>query len=142
MKIFKILPFIALAILTLFNSCSKDDDSSSEPNVEDLLLSGKWYFESRTNLILDICDKQSNWRFLPNGNYILEYYHNADDGCEIYDSTEGIFELLSNETFSVTYEENTLVYDIVAISETELIVTATSGGMLITIVLDKNPGNG
>lgn len=110
--------------------------------MEDLLLSGKWYFESRTNLVLDICDKQSNRRFLPNGNYILEYYYNIDDGCEIYDSTEGTFELLSDETFSVTYEENTLVYTIVAISETELIVTATSGGMLITIVLDKNPGNG
>lgn len=145
-SIIKKLPFAALAILTLLTACSKDDDKpvpEPGPTVEEFLISGRWYFESQTNLVLNDCEKQSNWRFLSNGNLVQEVYSDVEGECEIVTTAAGTHGLLSDEALVLTYGTTSIEYTVITIDETELIVQFSSGGGTpITIVLDKNPGDG
>src|SRR5690606_34156335 len=132
LKNIQLIPFVALI---LFTSCSKDDDGSIiEPTVEELVTSDRWYYESQSNLPLNNCDKQSSLRFFTNGNYLQEVYDEAEGECEMALSGAGTFELISDETLTMTYNENTLIFNIVSISETELVLSLVADEPVILIL--------
>lgn len=141
MKILK-TTFILFVISICNFSCSDNEDSNPVSMTEELITSGRWYAESQTDFTLDDCGKHSNFRFLENGNFVNESFDDSSGSCEMKSTISGTWELLSDTQMTITFEDTTITYTIVTISEEELVVSYQSGSDTITTILDKNPGNG
>lgn len=65
--------FTMFCLVTLICTCSSDDDSSSNalPTTLDLLTSGTWYFESKSQGSYSTCEKESSVDFMIDGSAII-----------------------------------------------------------------------
>ena len=128
------LKLAMFAFILVFASCSKDDSPAEdntamdEPTNQELLISGKWYVESSTEIgVADGCTGQSYFHFLDNDSLIIETYEQVgiedcvSDGVELFN-----YQLLGN-VLDVAEAENTFI-TIEHISETQLIIKAVEPG--------------
>lgn len=142
MKTLKQLFFIAvLAIIAV--SCSSDDnnnDNNNSQTVEQMLMSGKWYWEKIEGNDLTSCEKTSFIHFYGENRFsFVEYYSFNDVDCVIADNSSGTFELISDTLIRVIDSETseTLEHQIISISTDELILRMDNG---YTYTFDKTEG--
>jgi hypothetical protein len=137
---------LLLLISAILHSCIKDD-STPEPTVAELLTSGKWYLEAYSTIEANIprtdCQKHTYLEFFANGNRITEAFNSDDeDNCVTAYIVTGTWELIGNTKIK-SYEEGVETFiDIVSITKTTLILSATTEDHVYTLILDKNPGDG
>ncbi|MFV0572320.1 MAG: lipocalin family protein [Xanthomarina gelatinilytica] len=123
--------------INLFN-CSKDDDKPQpEPTTHDLLMSGKWYWESVTSFTLTDCNKQSY--FLFDGNDLLQetFAENNENNCVATFSQTGTYQLNEN-TIIVTVDTGSVVFTITSISKDKLVMNQVNGSDTYTFTCIKH----
>lgn len=121
MKQFKLLSLLLVAILT-FN-CSSDDDSAvQEPTMQELLMTGKWYFSSISNTEFDICQENGYYEFITTDTLIAEtFYGDAPDQCESNGKEVATYVLINdNKGLRFNVEEHELIMSIEFISDSKL----------------------
>ena len=141
----KTLKFLSLlAVIFLAVSCSRDDDNQPEPQLTatELLVSGRWYFETMGGMTLNACNKRSYYEFLPNGNFIGSSYSlDADDDCVQLLYVSGTYELLNDSEIQLATESasgtETEILTIIDISPNRLVLRNETAQ---TFELDKTEG--
>ncbi|WP_299335808.1 lipocalin family protein [uncultured Psychroserpens sp.] len=129
---------VSITLLFAFG-CSNNDDGNSndggEQSTLELLVSGRWYQESKTPGSFSTCEKSSYIEFSNETDIALHFYNDDSGPCE----SEGVVNAnynLSGNTLEINVPDGTVTANIVSISEDELIVTAEDE----TVVFDKTEG--
>lgn len=135
---------ITLFVIIISFACSNDDDSPSQPTTMELLTAEKWYSESSTYIMMTECRKHTWIQFLDNGTLIVEsYYTNSNDDCVSNPLVTAAWNLVNDTQYTTTYYNETLLYNIISISEDELRISTEEDGETTAFqIYDKNPGNG
>ena len=128
------LLFMSLAIL----GCSSDDDGNNQQSTEDLLTSGKWYFESITPGSYTDCEKKGYIQFMSNGTAIINSFEDFDGPCESLGAITVSYTLTNNVNLTLTFAGETQNAVIEAISSNSLRVSNPDDGEIIEF--DKTEG--
>lgn len=136
MNVLKTLSIVSLILFTF--SCNSDDDSSSEntPSTLELLITGKWYLESKTPGGFSDCEKNSSFKFYTNNTVDVENFDDSSGPCETQGTVNSTYSL-TGSTLTIELGPDTVTATINSISETTLNVTDNVGD---TIVFDKVQG--
>lgn len=95
------LPFLLFSFVVAALACRQDDTTS--PTVAQMLTSGKWYLEKRTDFTLDNCYKQSYFEFRTNQSYSNSTFYTGEGGnCESLNTSTGVYQLVSNTELHYT----------------------------------------
>ena len=126
-----------LLSLFVFTSCSNNDDSdgSNQATNKELLISGKWYNESKSPGTYTDCEKNGYVEFKTNGSVIIESFE-VGITCASLGAVTATYTLTNDVNIELTLGEEMVTAVIQSISSTEL--TITSDGE--TLVFDKTPG--
>lgn len=136
MKIFTKLSIVIAALLVI--ACSNNDDNDHNNDGQttlELLVSGRWYQESKSPGSFSSCEKNSYIEFSNETDIALHFYNEDSGPCE----SEGVINAtytLSNNNLVINASGEIISVTIDAISENELIVTSENE----TIVFDKIEG--
>ena len=136
----KTLKIVAIAFLSILSfSCSNDDDSSNNtlPTTLDLLTSGTWYFESKSQAGYTACQKESSIDFMVDGSTIIKIVEESMDGCELVETINTNY-ILDASTITINFVDD-ILFGIVTYDASlqTLIITENGGGF---IILDKVQG--
>ncbi len=137
MKTFNRICLICLVLLTY--SCNKSDDDSSssmQATTEELLTSGKWYFESKTPGTYTLCEKSGYIQFMANGNLILESFDESSGTCGSLGAVTATYVVTNNMNLTIEFGSDSQSAVIVSISE-EALTLETDGE---TLDFDKTEG--
>ncbi|WP_431136797.1 lipocalin family protein [Psychroserpens mesophilus] len=140
MKIVKKLCCICLIIMAY--NCSSDDDSNggemNQLTVQELLVSGKWYNESRTpGTDYSDCEKNGYIEFKADSSFNLESFDDSSGSCESLGINMATYTLSNNRDILIAFESEEIIAVINSISEESLTVTSSSGE---TLTFDKTQG--
>jgi len=127
--------FTMLCVVTLIYSCSSDDDSSSEPTTLELLTTGKWYTESKTQGSYSACDKNSYFDFKTNGNVSFEVFDDSSGLCVLSASIMTTY-TLDGVNIDIDLTQDSLI-GVIDITSDILTVTTSDGD---SITFDKIQG--
>lgn len=107
MKTLKIVAITFLSILSF--SCSNDDDSSNNtlPTTLNLLTSGTWYFESKSQESYTTCETESTNNFMVDGSTIIEDIEESMDGYEL-DETINTNYILDASTITINFTDDNI----------------------------------
>ena len=134
----KFLLVLSMSLLVI--TCDSDDDNGDQQQLptEVLLVSGKWYFESRTPGSYTDCEKTGYVQFMENGTFMLENFEDDADTCMSNGVFTGSYTLTNgvNLTLIAGTESQSAVIN--SITQTELKITNASDGE--QIVFDKSEG--
>ena len=137
MKTFNRICLICLILITY--SCNKSDDDSADliqPTTEELLTSGKWYFESKTPGTYTACEKIGFIQFMINGDVILDSFDDGSGTCESLGEVTATYTLTNNLNLNLVFGSDSQSAVIDSISEDEL----TLENVNETVVFDKTEG--
>lgn len=142
MKTLKINSFQLITLLCLIwlnFSCSSDDDSSDNalPTTLDLLTSGTWYLESKSQGSYSACQKESSIDFMSNGSAIFKIVGESVDGCEEVETFNTIYTLNESTIMLILIDDNLVGVVTYDASLQTLIITENEGAY---ITLDKVKG--
>ncbi|MGC1633735.1 MAG: lipocalin family protein [Gelidibacter sp.] len=123
MKPFKILTLLFIALVT-FNCSSDDDSPAPELTTQQLLMSGRWYYNSASNSTVDSCQKNSYYDFTNAGTMIVESFRtNVSDQCTSNNIIVAPYVVSEdNKNIEVTLEGDKMIISIEFISESQLIL--------------------
>ncbi len=141
----RIIIFNSLLLILFAFSCNTEDEvDSQESIIEDLLTieGGRWFAEGQTGLVLDECDKHTNYTFLENGNLQFEIYDDSSGTCEIGVSISGIWKLISETELVLLFEGQTSIVNIESVTVDVLVLSWKLEDETVTYILDKSQGNG
>ncbi|MBD1260094.1 lipocalin family protein [Maribacter polysiphoniae] len=128
-----------LGLLMLSFACSNsddDNDSPETPSTANLLISGKWYLESKTPNDFSACEKNGSLQFHDDGSVEQENYEENSGTCEATDLNSATY-TLSGSSLVITFGSDTITTTINSITDSELSITDSNGD---TIILDKTQG--
>ena len=128
-----------LGLLMLSFACSNNDDSndsSETPSTEKLLISGKWYLESKTPIDFSACEKNGSFQFNDDGSVQQENFEENSGTCEAADLIRATY-TLSDSSLVITFGSEIISVTINNITASELTLTDSNGD---TFVLDKTQG--
>lgn len=125
-------------LITLFSlftiSCNKDDDTTPEPTISELLVSGKWFLSSVQDVASNSCERQSYYHFTDSYSLIVDFYGvNTSSGiCESTGFSGYTYTISSRNEIVIESGTSLVIYKISAISRTNLNLTRElpSGEML------------
>ncbi|MEZ4803526.1 MAG: lipocalin family protein [Gelidibacter sp.] len=130
----------AVSICLFTFACSSDDDNGNQQQEsnEDLLVSGKWYFESKTPGSYSDCEKSGYIQFRSDGTFTIEVYEDNGGTCESLGADNGNYTLTNNVNITLTAGSETQSAVITSISQSELKITNSGDGEML--VFDKTAG--
>ncbi|WP_435413691.1 lipocalin family protein [Psychroserpens mesophilus] len=137
-----VMKLSGICLIALVFNCSNNDDSNDgQPNqltVQELLVSGKWYQESRTpGTNFTDCEKNGYIEFKVNGVFYLESFDDNSGPCESLGLNEAIYTLSNNRDILIVADSEEINVSISSISQQELTITSSDGE---TLTFDKTQG--
>ncbi|MDC6363629.1 MULTISPECIES: lipocalin family protein [Flavobacteriaceae] len=128
--------------LLLQTGCSNDDSEPiPEPTVHELLMSGRWYVQSVVSAgELDYCVRTTYYDFVSEQTMIAELFNLVDGECESVDYGALDYEVINDAEirFTLNDGETYIYWEIISISEEELVTQRLNTGAIITY--DKTEG--
>lgn len=117
----KIALFITIVLSMVMFNCTNDDDSSSQPDIEQTSIVGTWnldYYLENGILVEEIqCNRQLKYKFLSNNTYTLTTFAGDNiNNCLTALIINGTWEYLGDNEFTLlvngdtTAEEITITY--------------------------------
>ena len=137
MKTFNRICLICLILLAY--SCNKSDDDSQsamQATTEELLTSGKWYFESKTPGSYTSCEKSGYIHFLANGSITLESFDESSGTCESLGVVMATYTVTNNVNLTIEFGSDVQTAVIDSISEEALTLEIENE----TLNFDKTEG--
>ncbi|MBP0903917.1 lipocalin family protein [Mariniflexile gromovii] len=134
----KTTTYLVLAIFILLNSCSKNDDP--EPTTEELLISGKWFFNKYNGEDINSCERQTYFHFTDANSLIVESFafNSSSMVCQSGGLIGYSYTINSNNEIITTGGGTILTFQIKSISQTSLVlVRQISSGALIETTFIK-----
>lgn len=137
MKTFSRICLICLIVLAYSCNKSDDDSSSSMPaTTEELLTSGKWYFESKTPGTYTSCEKRGYIQFMVNGILTLESFDESSGTCKSLGAVTATYTLSNDVNLAIEFDSDVQAAIIDSISEETLTLRTDDE----TLNFDKNEG--
>jgi len=128
---------LLFAVIVLFFGCGSDDNGdTNEPTNLELLISGKWYNESRTPGSYTDCEKNGYIEFMTNGDAVINSFDDGSGTCQSLGAVTASWTLTNEVDLNLTLGPESVDATIIAISSSEMTVVGNGE----TIVFDKNPG--
>ena len=132
MKILKKLSCICLLIIAY--NCSSDDsneEDTNQPTVQELLVSGKWYNQSRTpGANYTDCEKNGYIEFNADGSFKLESFDDSSGLCESLGLNMATYVLSNNRDILISFGTEEFSVIINSITQGILEVTSSDGETL------------
>ena len=128
-----------ICLILLIYGCNKSDDDSSssmQATTEELLTSGKWYFESKTPGTYTSCEKSGYIQFRINGTLILESFDESSGTCVSLGEIAATYTLTNNRNLTIEFGSDTESAVINSISEEALTLQTD----VETLNFDKTKG--
>jgi len=138
MKHLKLWGFLAIAIV--MSNCSKEDDGASQMTNQQLLVSGKWYQESKTTGTVSACDKKSYIEFMSNGTMSAATFEDSSGSCTSSGINSATYTLTNNVNIKITFGTDVIDAVIKSITATKLTIDTQDNGQPSTQVFDKTEG--
>ena len=134
------LQLLVIGLLLLCFGCNKnnDDDASEQQTNQQLLVYGKWYFQSKTPGNYTACEKKGYIQFLNNGTFTINVFDESSGTCESLGAVSANYTLTDGVNLTLTLGGESQSAVINAISESQLKITNTDDGEVI--LFDKTEG--
>ncbi|MEZ4778710.1 MAG: lipocalin family protein [Flavobacteriaceae bacterium] len=138
----KSLQILSITLLLFCFGCNKnnddDDNQSQQQTNQQLLVSGKWYFQSKTPGSYTECEKKGYIQFMNNGTFNIDVFDDSSGSCESLGAVTANYILSNgvNLTLMLGDESQSAVID--SISESQLTITNSTEGEVI--LFDKTEG--
>ncbi len=138
---FKTKYFFSVLALLLIVSCNSDDDSSNvfipaSPTIEQLLISGKWYQETKLPIDFTECERSGYIEFFSTLEVTIETFDDNSGNCESTGQMIASY-ILNAPTISITNGADSFSVVINSITVDELRITTDDGD---TIIFDRVVG--
>ncbi|MGS2726521.1 lipocalin family protein [Psychroserpens sp. BH13MA-6] len=135
-----LIKLCSICLLVIIYNCSSDDgdNGTNNPTVQELLVSGKWYNESRSvGSNYSDCEKNGSIAFNNNGQVMVESFDDPSGPCESLGVITATYTLANSSEITIIYGSEVLNASIISITQETLTVMSSDGE---TLTYDKTPG--
>ncbi|MBR9915523.1 MAG: lipocalin family protein [Algicola sp.] len=135
-----LIKLCSICLLVVTYNCSSDDgdNGSTNPTVQELLVSGKWYNESRSvGSNYSDCEKNGSIAFNNNGQVMVETFDDPSGPCESLGLITATYTLANSSEITIIYGSEVLISNIVTITQESLTIMTSDGESL---TFDKTQG--
>lgn len=145
MKIAKTILTSLSMIIGLISCSSDDNESTNTPStIMDKLTAGIWYLQNETQTITDSCERNTSYDYKDDNTLVVQaYYEDGSGVCQHQAEGNFTFEIdTDNNLLTATQIPNgaTAVYDIIELTDDELIIEREFNGYVNTITFDRTAG--